>query len=692
MPMTAVPGTSAGGIFGVPGRTPEGQFTSLIYGYIREEAYDEAVRILTVELQNFPRSRAALSLLGYCYYQMQDFRSSAQCYEELVRFYPDVDSYRVYYAQCLYKAGLYPEATKACQRADSGQFAQRVLQLQAAIAYEEDDLPRSRALLDACVPDDPDTLVNHACLTYKEGKYEEARAKFAEALGALGYHADLAYNIALCHYCLKQYGAARKHIDEIIERGVREHPELSVGSSTGGAEVRSVGNTQTLRETALVEAFNLKAAIDFNLKTLDAAREALSDMPPRDESELDPVTLHNVALMGMETDPTAGFRKLNFLLTNPPFPPETFGNLLLLYLKHGCYDLAADVMAENTHLTYRHLSPELYEFLDASIMTATSPEEAYRKYDILAAKHIEALRKHTKAIQDARLARDTEGIKASLTLYDAALERYIPVLMGMARIYWERENYAQVEKIFRQAAEFASEHDTWKLNAAHVSFMQDGGKYREAIRYYEPLVKKHWDSLLDVTAIVLANLCVAYIMTSQNEEAEEIMRRIEREEERLAVDKPGKPVFHLCIVNLVIGTLYCSKGNYDFGISRVIKSLEPFDKKLGLDTWYYAKRCFVGYAEGVAKGMLTGKDATLAEILAFLDAADRYGAAIPTTVANAASGSSGGGNGGGGGGAVGGGGGGGGPPLSASDVDSGKHTVRHEARVLKRMFLKLRDG
>ena len=47
---------------------------------------------------------------------------------------------------------------------------------------------------------------------------------------------------------------ALKHIAEIIERGVREHPELSVGSSADGIDVRSVGNSQVLRETALVEA------------------------------------------------------------------------------------------------------------------------------------------------------------------------------------------------------------------------------------------------------------------------------------------------------------------------------------------------------------------------------------------------------------------------------------------------------
>ena len=54
---------------------------------------------------------------------------------------------------------------------------------------------------------------------------------------------------------------------------------------------------------------------------------------------------------------------------------------------------------------------ELYEYLDATIMVATSPEEAYRKYDDLTNQHIDQLRKLTKAIQDARIARDNEAIK-----------------------------------------------------------------------------------------------------------------------------------------------------------------------------------------------------------------------------------------------------------------------------------------
>lgn len=62
-------------------------------------------------------------------------------------------------------------------------------------------------------------------------------------------------------------------------------------SNTDGMEVRSVGNSQVLKETALIEAFNLKAAIEFVMKNVDAAKEALTDMPPRTEEELDPVRI-----------------------------------------------------------------------------------------------------------------------------------------------------------------------------------------------------------------------------------------------------------------------------------------------------------------------------------------------------------------------------------------------------------------
>ena len=164
-------------------------------------------------------------------------------------------------------------------------------------------------------------------------------------------------------------------------------------------------------------------------------------------------------------------------------------------------------------------------------------------------------------------------------------------------------------------------------------------------------MKKNFDSILNVSAIVLANLCVSYIMTSQNEEAEELMRKIEKEEEQLAYEDPDRKVFHLCIVNLVIGTLYCAKGNYEFGISRVIKSLEPYNKKLGTDTWFYAKRCFLSLVENLSKHMISVRDTVVQvktntfskrlemaigvcpqECIQFLDHCEIYGRNVKTVI------------------------------------------------------------
>mmetsp|Transcript_13033 Transcript_13033/g.35479 ORF Transcript_13033/g.35479 Transcript_13033/m.35479 type:complete len:586 (+) Transcript_13033:92-1849(+) len=559
---------------------PEGAFTQTIYGLIRDSRHTDAIEHLLVELQNSPENHAALSLLGYCFYYSGQFEQAIEMYERLIRLHPRNEEYKLYYAQSLYKAGIYTEVKKEATKVQG--YSKAVTTLMVANAYEQDDLQECKRQLNQCPVEDPDTMVNTGCVLYKEGEYEEARAKFQEAMAIIGYQPELQYNIALCFYKTKQLGQALKHIAEIIERGVRDHPELSVGSNTDGMEPCSVGNSQTLKETALIESFNLKAAIEYLTKNYDNAKEALTDMPPRAEEELDPVTLHNSGLINMDTEPSAGFKKLNFLLQNPPFPPEAFGNLLLLYCKpqHAFYDLAADVIAENPQYVAQFLDKDMQDYLQATIMQQASPDEAYRRFDELAKRHVENLRRLTQQIQSARNNRDNESIKRAINEYDEALEAFIPGLMAMAGIYWDRQNYKACESVFRNSAEFCSEHEVWRLNVAHTFFMQDN-HYKEAIRYYEPLIQKNADKLLGVTAIVLANQCVAYIMTSQNEEAEELMRKVEKEEEIAAEEHPEKQCLHLCIINLVIGTLYCSKGNYEFGISRIIKSLEPYDKKTG---------------------------------------------------------------------------------------------------------------
>ncbi|GIX88108.1 tetratricopeptide repeat protein 30A [Caerostris darwini] len=480
----------------------DGEHTKAIYTMIKEGLFKDAIAVLNKQFQANTNSRAALSLLGYCYYFTQDFVNAANCYEHLTVVCPEVDDYKLYYAQSLYQACFYQEAMKVTCQIENPDYQVKIVKLQAAIKYGEEDLAAAKSLVDQSPSGDPDTEVNLGCLLFKEGRYEEACKKFMTAMQVEGYVPDLSYNIALCYYRLKQYALALKHIAEIIERGIREHPELSVGMNTEGIEVRSVGNTITLHETALIEAFNLKAAIEYQLKN---SKEALTDMPPR-RGRIDPVTLHNQALMNMETHPTEGFEKLQFLIQQSPFPPETFGNLLLLYCKHEYYDLAADVLAENAQLTYKYLT-----------------------------------------------------------------------------------------------------------------------------------------TILNVSAIVLANLCVSYIMTSQNEEAEELMRKIEKEEEQLAYEEPERKIFHLSIVNLVIGALL---------------------QKLGTDTWFYAKRCFLSLLENLAKQVFVIRDAVLYDCLQFFSQCEAYGRNVKVAMEQ---------------------------PLDNIPIHAGKNTVTYEARLLKSILIEIMD-
>ncbi|XP_030764736.1 tetratricopeptide repeat protein 30A isoform X2 [Sitophilus oryzae] len=560
----------------------DGDFTKTVYNLVKESRFSEAIKIL----HGIPESsstRAGLSLLAYCYFYIQDFNNAASYYEQLTEMYPDNDDYKLYYTQSLYQACSYDQAFQVSNKLiENPKYTGPVTKLQAAIKYSQEDVLSAKSLVDACPSDDPDKEVNLGCLLYKDGNYEEALAKFVNAIQNQGFKPYLAYNVALCYYRLKEYGPSLKYCADIIEKGIRDHPELSIGMQTEGIEVRSVGNTLTLHETSLTEAFNLKAAIEYQLKNSKNAKE-------------------------------------------------------IWYL---------------------------YDFLDAIITQQTSPSDAYQKLDELASRHTEQLRKLAKQVQEHRNRGDIEIVKKAIMEYEECLDRYIPVLMGQAKIYWDLENYPQVEKIFRKSAEFCNEHDTWRLNVAHVLFMQEN-KFKEATGFYEPLVKKNYSEILNVNAIVLANLCVSYIMTSQNEEAEELMRKIEKEEDQMSFEDPDKKYFHHCIINLVIGTLYCSKGNYEFGISRVMKSLEPYNKKLGTDTWFYTKRCFLSLIENLAKHMIVLRDAIIQECVQFLESCELHGKSVRTVAY---------------------------PTLSEeNEVPNGKETVSYEARKLKYLLLKLQN-
>jgi tetratricopeptide repeat protein 30 len=50
--------------------------------------------------------------------------------------------------------------------------------------------------------------------------------------------------------------------------------------------------------------------------------------------------------------------------------------------------------------------------------------------------------------------------------------RLTAVLMAVGSVLWERGAYSALEALFRQSAEFCSEHEAWQANLGHTFFMQ----------------------------------------------------------------------------------------------------------------------------------------------------------------------------------------------------------------------------
>ncbi|KAL3103629.1 hypothetical protein niasHS_000265 [Heterodera schachtii] len=635
----------------------DGEFTSTIYAMIKENKFTECIRILQYELQRNPESRAALSLLGYCYHHLQDFIMAAECYEKLSELFPQHTDYRICHAQSLYNAYMFPEAVSSLALINEPKMECKVVKLDAAIKYREEDVQNARILVEQFDNDDPDMEVNLACLDYKEGNFEGALRRFTAAMAqqkvdeSPASQNQLTYAIALCHYQMHNFPQAlqmvgRKKtkesesiliifsITEIINRTIKDHQELGVGM---GSEVpfRSVGNTLLLHESAVVEACNLKFAIEYRMKNMEAAAEALSDLPARMEEELDPVTLHNQALLSVESNLADSFSKLQYLLGNNPFPPETFANLLLLYCKFEYFDLAADVLAENAHLTYKLLNQFQFDYLDALITQQSSESEAYAKFDALAMDRLNELRKKHQKLQELREEDNGRALQRAVDSVEETIDEFLPALMAQAKLLWDKAQWAQIEQLFRHSAEFCHANETWKLNLAHTLFMQE--KYKEASDCYAPLVHASFDRLLDVSAVVLANLCACYIFTTNTEEAEEVMRRVEREENAQTT-------------------------NRKFGISRIVCALEPYEKKLGMDTWFYSKRCMASMLESIARCVVEISDNVLFDCLHFLESCELHGREIVTDV-----------------------------PMHGARPGELPRMISHEARLIRALLLKIMD-
>ncbi|KAL7548033.1 hypothetical protein ACHAWF_011319 [Thalassiosira exigua] len=632
-----------------------GSITAEVYRCIRDEDYSRAIQLLEAKLGKFSRSRQLLSLLAYCCYQNQEYARAAEFYETLTELFPE-EEYHVYYVQSLVKGGSYLDACRVAASAvlTSETHSQRMRMLQAYAELEQGMLSPCSTTLSQCTEDDPETIIALATLDFKEGRHAKALETYKIAKQVIGKRPMLAYYIALCYYELSDYDAVIGIADEIIEEE-KEH------------DVPANLHDHPNNETFLVEALNLKAAALYASKKIREAKATLS----RFKENLDTVTIHNDVLVNIEDDPILGMQRLEFVL-NQSFPKEALSNLLTLYTIHGQDELAAETFEKNKHLAKELFLPDVYAYFDAAILSLTCPDEALSKLEHKTTSHAPKLRLTKEKISDAINKKPIshmaerklhQALDAAKKEFEASLDHYIPALMMQARIHWDKKDYPAAERLLQKSASFLHDNPIFRMNLGHVVFAQQNDQFEAAIDHYEALLKHHAQSdLLKVPAVALANLCVAYVMTNQNEAAERMIKTVEKEEEhQLALGNSVDRTHHTCIINLVIGTLYCERRNYEFGISRICKSMEPFEKNLCPTTWFYTKRCFLALASRIAKLMCVIKEDTIRDILCFFDAAGRNGNDIVTDGETCSN------------------------PLSPGDPT----TIASEAGELKNIFIKL---
>lgn len=633
-------------------------YTDEIYQHIKQGNYNKAIQILNGFIVKGKQEKSVYSVLSYWYFQIGEFEKSAEWYKQLVTLCPDNPQYLFYYAQCLFKISEFEEALQTCDALTGTSLGQEALQLKAAISYEKGNFFEAKKNLRKLESTDFTTLVNKGCIYFKEGEYDKAYNKFREAMKISGFNAELFYNLALCVYEKGEYDEANIYVDEIIDQAYRRYPQLKVSESNQVFESNKQKAGQILRETAIVEAINLKAAVWFVKEKYEEAKNLIKVVPAINTGGIDPVTFHNQAIFTVSENSADSIKKMNHLLRDWLFPPETFQNLLFLYCKYYFYDLASELIHENPKFCQKLIEKDDFDYINTLIIQQTNPKEACIKYQELLNEYrisITNLKSKYRELPETSKERRTIAIKiGNLT------EKYVAVLTNQAKISWDIKDYGNVELMFKESADICNQNKVFQVNLAHSVYMQEKN-HQEAISYYEKIVSKYQDDLLKCETIVLANLCVCYILTKQNEKAEKMIQSIDDLEKEAKVKNASSHTFHGCIVNLVIGTLYWSKNNYTFGVKLIIRSLTPLNEKLGTDTWYYTKRWFLSLVEKAMKKQYTIDNELHDHIIDFLDCAYHEGKNITTIV-------------------------------YVEKSERHKSTVSYEAKFLKKLFMKLNSS
>ena len=114
-----------------------------------------------------------MSVLGFCYFNTNEFSGACTCYEELVKICPEVIDYQHHLAQCLFKVGRMDEALEICDKIipNTPALKTKLTELKAAILYEKNEFQSAITALKGMQGldgvNDLQNMINEGCIHFK---------------------------------------------------------------------------------------------------------------------------------------------------------------------------------------------------------------------------------------------------------------------------------------------------------------------------------------------------------------------------------------------------------------------------------------------------------------------------------------------------------------------------------------------
>lgn len=515
-------------------------------------------------------------------------------------------------------------------------------------------------------------LFNIATCHASEGDFSKA-IELIEQINSNDTYYDSLYNRALCYYHIYDYDKTIHCVDNMLNLYRNSNERLLIIHDRERC-------FEYLKKSHIIEAINLKSAAIFkqNNDFFEAKRCIESSLSEQSIKISDPISRHNLAIYESQSQPLASLEQLKDTLThsldNEGVEDKNLHqlakrNILLLLLRTGYQDKAKEMFHVNQEMVDRYFSPDIIRFLDICLnmrKDASNQDLIYNQLDNLSNELFNKYNDNKNNVNGEKI--------------DDLIELISCVITHQGVILWDKEQYEILSRLFFKFEPILGNLYSWIKNTAHTLFMMDT-RFDDSADLYERLLPKLPDDdddsqvgshpLLNIDPMVIANLCVSYVLSGRNSEAEMLIREVESEEsEYISLNdlddasliaeptklftnyqqdtiqgditdapKPKNSTFnfdsdtkpaqsfprHSSIINLVIGTLYCVKNNYDFGLNRVFRTLEPIEERLHTNTWFHAKQCILSAIEKHCKQLIYLKDELFENILQFLVRCERYG-------------------------------------------------------------------